>query len=239
MTGTVSSLWRYPVSSMGGERLETMPLAADGVVGDRIWGLIDAATDRIASPGREKHFVTVPHGHARLAADPACVEVSADGRRWAAPDDEDALGSLAELFGFRPSLRPFARKGSDGFRPRYEHAPIHLVTTAALRSLREALPDSVIDERRFRPNLVVDWPDEASPIPEDGWIGGDIRIGGAVLRGREPCARCGFITIAQDGLPLDVEVLRSIVRRHGRNFGIYCDVVRPGEIRSGDAVTLA
>jgi hypothetical protein len=237
--GVVSALWRYPVSSMGGERLETMSLHQDGVVGDRIWGLVDAANERIASPGREKHFVTVPHGHARLAVDPGHVEISADGHHWAAPDDAAALEALAGLFGFRPSLRPYVPKGSDGFRPRYEHAPIHLVTMAALRSLREALPGSTIDERRFRPSLVVDWPDGAESIPEDGWLGRDIRIGGAVLRYREPCARCGFVTIAQDGLPLDVEVLRTIVKRHGRNFGIYCDVVQPGAIGLGDRVALA
>lgn len=238
MAGTVSALWRYPVSSMGGEKLDVMPLCDSGVVGDRIWGLVDASSGRIASPGREKHFVTVPHGHARLAADPANVEISADGAHWAAPDDDTMLGALSQLFGFVPSLRPFAARGSDGFRPRYEHAPIHLVTTAAMRSLSEALPGSVIDERRFRPNLVVDWPDETQAMPEEGWLGRDIRIGEAVLRGSRPCGRCGFVTIAQDGLPLDVEVLRSIVRRHDRNFGIYCDVVTPGDIRPGNRVTL-
>ena len=32
----ISELWRYPVKSLGGERLETAELAEDGVVGDRI-----------------------------------------------------------------------------------------------------------------------------------------------------------------------------------------------------------
>lgn len=237
MSRRVSALWRYPVSSMGGERLECAPVTTSGIAGDRIWGLLDSSSGRIASPGREKHFVKVPKGHARLAGD--SVAISVDGEGWADPQDETILSDLSQLFGFAPVLRPFAPFGSGGFRPRYEHAPIHLLTSAALRSLCRDLPESVIDERRFRPNLVVDWPDGAEAIPEHGWIGREIRIGDVVLRGREPCGRCGFVTIEQEGLPLDVEVLRTVVKRHGRNFGIYCDVLSPGEIRAGDEVTVS
>lgn len=237
MSRSFAALWRYPVSSMGGERLERAPVTASGIVGDRIWGLLDAANERIASPGREKHFVKVPMGHARLAGD--SVAISADGESWASPDDRATLSDLSQLFGFAPVLKPFGPFGSGGFRPRYEHAPIHLLTSAAMRALSRDLPGSVIDERRFRPNIVVDWPDGSEAIPENDWIGREIRIGEVVLRGREPCGRCGFITIEQEGLPLDVEVLRTVVKRHGRNFGIYCDVLSPGEIRPGDAVTVA
>lgn len=222
---------------MGGERLACAAIATSGVAGDRLWGVVDASNERIASPGREKHFVAVPQGHARFR-EASGVEVSADGRAWAAPEDAPMLAALSQLFGFPARIDAFVPAGTEGFRPRYEHAPIHLVTTAALRTLQAALPDSVIDERRFRPNILVELPDGPDPIPEEGWIGREIRIGELVLKGREPCGRCGFVTIAQDGLPLDVEVLRTIVKRFGRNFGIYCDVLVPGEIRPGDTLTI-
>lgn len=234
--GQVANLWRYPVSSMAGEQLDQLQLDAGGVAGDRIWGLLDAATGRIASPGREKHFVGVPRAHAKAVEEG--VALSLDGERWAGPQDTELLEGLSQAFGFMPLLKPFDAVGSGGFRPRYEHAPIHLVTSAALRSLERELPGSVIDVRRFRPNILVDWPDEVAAIPEHGWIGCEIRIGDVVLRGREPCGRCGFITIAQEGLPQDVEILRTVVKRHERNFGIYCDVVTPGEIAAGAAVTV-
>lgn len=237
MTGSVTSLWRYPVSSMGGERLERAPVGMSGIAGDRIWGLLDAATGRIASPGREKHFIQVPRGHARFTGE--TVAISADGESWAAPDDAATIEALCSLLGFRPLLKPFAPIDSGGFRPRYEHAPLHIVTTAAMRSLGREHPDSVIDARRFRPSLVVDWPDGTHPMPEQGWIGREIRIGDVVLKGREPCGRCGFITLEQEGLPLDVALLRTVVKRYGRNFGIYCDVVVPGEIAVGDPVGLS
>jgi uncharacterized protein YcbX len=237
VTGSVTALWRYPVSSMGGERLERAPVGASGIAGDRIWGLLDAATGRIASPGREKHFIQVPRGHARFTG--AGVAISADGESWAGPDDPGTIEALAAIFGFRPLLKQFDPFDSGGFRPRYEHAPLHIVTTAAMRSLEREHPGSVIDERRFRPSLVVDWPDGTGPMPEREWLGRDIRIGDVVLRGSRPCGRCGFITLEQEGLPLDVELLRTVVKRYERNFGIYCDVVVPGEIRAGDVVSLS
>ncbi|WID98838.1 MOSC domain-containing protein [Bosea vestrisii] len=236
MTGEVAELWRYPVSSMAGEQLAKIHVQASGVAGDRIWGLLDAATGRIASPGREKHFIGVPRTHAKAVGDG--VTLSLDGETWAGPGDAELLAALSQAFGFMPVLKPFDAFGSGGFRPRYEHAPIHLVTSAALRSLERELPGSVIDARRFRPNILVDWPDGTEAIPEHGWIGREIRVGDVVLRGREPCGRCGFITIAQEGLPQDVEILRTVVKRHERNFGIYCDVVTPGEVAAGAVVTV-
>lgn len=238
MSACVAALWRYPVSSMAGERLELAPVDASGVVGDRIWGVIDQTSERIASPGREKHFLRVPHGFARLTPS-GSVEISAQGRDWATPDDEALLAELSQLFGFPPKLKPFVPCGTAGFKARYDRAPIYLLTTAALRSLQQELPGSVIDERRFRPNILVDWPDEAKPIPEHDWIGREIRIGKVVLRGREPCSRCGFVTIEQEALPLDVDVLRAVVKRYQRHFGIYCNVLSPGQIRLRDAVTVA
>jgi uncharacterized protein YcbX len=41
LIGTVQELWRYPVKSMGGERLDACELGADGVPGDRGWALRD------------------------------------------------------------------------------------------------------------------------------------------------------------------------------------------------------
>ena len=67
--------------------------------------------------------------------------------------------------------------------------PLLLVTTSALRSLRQALPDSAIDVRRFRPSVVVDTGDAAGH-PEFDWVGRRLRIGDAVLDIPAACPRC-------------------------------------------------
>jgi uncharacterized protein len=43
VVGSVAGLWRFPVKSMTGERLERAEAAGQGLVGDRAYALIDAA----------------------------------------------------------------------------------------------------------------------------------------------------------------------------------------------------
>jgi MOSC domain-containing protein len=54
--GSVIGLWRFPVKSMRGERLEQAELTARGVVGDRAYALIDADTGKVVSAKSVKLF---------------------------------------------------------------------------------------------------------------------------------------------------------------------------------------
>jgi uncharacterized protein YcbX len=47
--GQVAELWRYPVKSLGGERLEDAQLGERGVLGDRLWAVRDLGRDVTAS----------------------------------------------------------------------------------------------------------------------------------------------------------------------------------------------
>src|SRR5258706_8549496 len=46
---TVAELWRYPVKSMRGERVEAAEVGEAGLVGDRAYAVIDPATDKVGS----------------------------------------------------------------------------------------------------------------------------------------------------------------------------------------------
>jgi uncharacterized protein YcbX len=39
--GSVGELWRYPVKSMAGERLDRCPVSVTGLLGDRGWAVRD------------------------------------------------------------------------------------------------------------------------------------------------------------------------------------------------------
>lgn len=54
--GSITGLWRFPVKSMQGERLEEVELAAHGVLGDRAYALIDIDTGRVVSAKSVKLF---------------------------------------------------------------------------------------------------------------------------------------------------------------------------------------
>lgn len=46
---TVTEVWRYPVKSMQGERLDAADVTEAGIVGDRAWAVVDAETGKVAS----------------------------------------------------------------------------------------------------------------------------------------------------------------------------------------------
>ena len=46
MVGTVAEIWRYPVKSMAGEKLDSAELTDTGLDGDRRWALVDGTVNR-------------------------------------------------------------------------------------------------------------------------------------------------------------------------------------------------
>ena len=73
--GTVTGLWRFPVKSMRGERLQQADLTERGILGDRAYALVDKETGKVVSAksvrlfpqllGCQAAFVETPRlGHA-------------------------------------------------------------------------------------------------------------------------------------------------------------------------------
>jgi uncharacterized protein len=167
-----------------------------------------------------------------------------DHYRRGAPDSDDLIEELNAIFGREegeplPDLSVFPPEILEYESPlgTYVDAfPLLLLSTSALRSLAEALPDSAIDVRRFRPNLVVDTGDEPGH-PEIAWVGRRVRIGDVELEITTACPRCVMVTRRiDDDLPADRSVLRHIVRDLDQDLGVYATVVTPGTVGTGDPV---
>jgi MOSC domain-containing protein len=75
--GTVKELFRYPVKSMLGERLERTEVGERGVIGDRAWALRESANGRVVSA---KKFARMLELRATYESPPRADE----------PDDESA-----------------------------------------------------------------------------------------------------------------------------------------------------
>lgn len=238
MTGRVVSLWRYPVSSLGGERCDTLDLTPAGVVGDRTHGLFDVETDRAIYPAKDTRWNGAPLIHARRVDDG--LQISTDGTLWQPAGDPRTMQHVGAVLGLPVSLREYSARTPEGaVGPRYRIEPIHLISRQALATLQAALPETVVDERRFRPNIVVDLPEARAGIPEYQLMGQEFSIGGLRFRGTAPCVRCGFTSLRQTDLPEDPRVLRTLVKDFERNFGIYCEALEPARIAVGDPLSAA
>lgn len=172
-----------------------------------------------------KSMLGEPTFRAQLAGE--CPEITfPDGRRVRA-DDLGIDGALSEV------LRQPVMLAREQDVLHFDDSPIHLVSTASLQWLQSRLPQSRVDERRFRPNITV-----SSDERELSWVGKTLRIGGVELRVTAPTGRCVMTTSAQTDLPFDPKILRCIAQEAGEDFGVYAEVVQPGWVSRGDPVTL-
>jgi len=248
----VVGLWRYPVKSLQGEPLDSARVEADGLVGDRRWGIRDERTGRIltarrrpellhaaASYGDDLPRVTLPDGGVAVGpgartdrllsewlSSPVSLVASTAGAPGRAEFFADATDDASEAIEWTMPVSRYV-----------DAAPVLVLTTASLRTAAGLHPDGVWDPRRFRPNVLVDV--EGDGWVEDGWLGRPLHVGTAVVAPTERCVRCTMVTRAQPGLGPDVDIFRTLARRHGGLFGVWSDVRTPGSVSVGDPVSLA
>lgn len=237
--GTIKEIWRYPVSSLGGELCNEAFVGHDGIQGDRQYALFDMVSGSVAAPEQEPRWR--PALFLKSAVDADGVKIGFPDDMWLYLTDPQLLPMLHEHFGFNVSVGRYAEPDTrtaslPQVNNRYRLAPIHLVTTASLKELETLVPSAKIDRRRFRPNILVDGRMEAG-FEEIRWIGETMQFGDLVCTVNEPAKRCGMTLVAQPGLGEEAEILRSIIRHASRSLGVYCEVVKPGWVHTGTAAS--
>ncbi|GKV64464.1 MULTISPECIES: MOSC domain-containing protein [unclassified Sporosarcina] len=257
----LASLWRYPVKSMMGEEMNACEITEKGVRGDRGYGVVDAETGRLANAKNPKKWPEMFYYRAAFT-DPAIaasVRITLPTGETVLSTDEDVNRRLSESFGRDVHLA--VPTGLDiefeGYIPEgieelenpgtvfsrtspnetfFDIAMVHLITTSTIDKLRELAPESRIEPRRFRPNLILDTPDAEGFIEEE-WVGKTLWIGDEVqLRILQPTKRCVMTTLPQGDLPRDPNVLRTLARQNDGNFGVYAEVIQPGRVQIGDLI---
>jgi uncharacterized protein len=226
--GTLAELWRYPVKSMAGERLEEAEVSWHGVEGDRRWAFVRPGLERSSFPWLTIRERPEMARYTPAFSDPGRPEASATLVRT--PDG-------IELDVADPALA--ARLG-EGVRVIKQNrgipdiAPLSVISTATIAGLA-ALVDARLDVRRFRPNLLVD---AKGDFPEDGWVGRVLRIGGMRMRVDQRDQRCVMINVDPDTTERDPAVLKAVARERATCLGVYGTTVQPGRVAVGDAVEL-
>jgi uncharacterized protein YcbX len=150
--GTVAQLWRYPVKSMGGERLETATLSWRGIPGDRGWAVYDESRHGITGA---KRLPPLRACVARYPAEPVSgaasppAEIRLPDGTTVSSDGADVAERLSELVGRAVSLRALGPAGTDT-DPRISMAG---ESPEAIRALMGILPgEPEADMSAFTPD---------------------------------------------------------------------------------------
>jgi uncharacterized protein YcbX len=202
----VAELWRYPVKSLAGERIESAALTPTGIPGDRI---VHVRGPEGVRTSRRHHRLLGLRG--TLAADGTPL---VDGRPW---DSDEALAMVRRAAGADAWLAAY-----DGVE-RFDVLPLLVATDGAVREFGR-------DVRRLRPNILIGGVDG---MDERSWPGATLRIGDAVVALDSLRARCPMTTVDPDTLERDPEVLRDIGRRFGGRLALNAGVLVPGLVRHG------
>ena len=211
----MSELWRYPVKSLRGERVDVADIREEGIAGDRIVHVRESS-GRVATSRYRPGLLGLA---GTLGED---GEPFVDGVLWSEPSVLERVRAVTE-----PQAELVRFEGVDHGQ-RFDVLPLTVLTESMARAVG-------YDHRRFRPNLLIaDAPDDA----ELHWAGYGLRVGGALIGVRNRRSRCVMTTFDPDTQEQDRTVLRRLVDEYEGRFALDCSVVVAGTIRVGDTVEL-
>jgi uncharacterized protein YcbX len=212
MSMRVGELWRYPVKSTAGERLEQALVTPDGMAGDRVVHVADARGRPVTARTHPRLLAL----HSRLGSD---GEPRIDDRPWTSAETAAAVRAAAG-----DGARLVRWDGPE----RFDVLPLLVATDSAIAALG-------VDGRRLRPNIVVSG---VTGLAERQWPGRQLRIGDVLIDLVKLRGRCVMTTYDPDTQVQDVAVLRRIAQDFGGRMALDSSVVEGGRIAVGDTVVL-
>jgi uncharacterized protein len=209
---TIAEIWRYPVKTMAGEKLQRVAVGHLGVDGDRVVHVEDARGRVITSRSHPRFL-----GHQGSLSTHG--EVMVDDRHWDAPE---VAAEVADIAG--PGAKLVRYDGAE----RFDVLPLLVATDGAIAAFGH-------DHRRLRPNIVIGG---VEGLAERTWPGACLRIGKVFIGVQDLRLRCIMTSYDPDTLTQDKEITRGIYQRFDGKLALNCFVIEGGEIAVGDDVQL-
>jgi uncharacterized protein YcbX len=235
--GHVEAIFRYPVKSMGGERLETAELGWHGLDGDRRLAfrkLDDRGGFPWLTAGKLPDLVLFAP---KSRGDGAQGDLPTHIRT---PDGEEM-----PVFGDELAAEVGRRYGAPVQMMQWKHGIFDEgnISVIAFDTVREIcqLAGRSPDVRRFRPNILVQL---LRPVPfqEDEWVGGVLSFGegddAPAIAVTMRDVRCAMLNLDPDTATPAPEMMKAVVRVNQNNAGIYGAVTRAGRLEVGQTVRL-
>ncbi len=209
----VAEIWRYPVKTMAGEKLQRIGIGPLGIEGDRVVHVEDKQ-GRVITARSHPRFLGLK---GTLGPD---GEPLVDGRPWHSPE---VAAKVVEIGGAGAKLVRY-----DGVE-RFDVLPLLVATDGAIAAFGH-------DHRRLRPNLVIS---DVEGLAERAWPGSCLHIGKVIIGVQDLRHRCIMTAYDPDTLIRDREITQDIYRRFEGKLALNCFVIEGGEISVGDEVQLA
>ena len=235
--GHVEAIFRYPVKSMGGERLEAANLGWHGVDGDRRLAL-RRINDRGGFP-----WLTAGKLPELIRFTPCRHE---DGDQPDLPTHvRTPEGEEMPVFGEALAAEVERRYGAPVEMMQMKHGIFDdaCISVIAIETIHEIsrLAGVSPDARRFRPNVLVRLL-RSGPFQEDEWVGGVLSFGegddAPAIAVTMRDLRCAMLNLDPDTAKPAPEVMKAVVRANQNNAGIYGAVTRVGRLAVGQPVIL-
>jgi uncharacterized protein len=230
--GRVTSIYRFPVKSMGGERLPSAPVTLQGIAGDRMHAFVQAGSP---SPfpwltGREVGSMLFYQPFTEDREGRPQIMVRTPAGEGLPIGSHELREALEKEHGSPIFLLP-------NYRGSFDVAPMTLMSLATVEGIARA-SGTAADPLRFRMNLYVDTGSE-TPFAEDAWVGRVVKVGSEVRIGiTERDRRCVMTTLHQPSSEGSPRVLKAIGELNDAFAGIYGAVLTAGTVNEGDPVTL-
>lgn len=232
--GEVTALARFPVKSMLGEHPAALALDTRGVAGDRAWA-VRTPDGKHGAGKNTPRFRAIPGlRRCRAAYEGAVPRITLSDGVDLRGDDPGVHEALTAELGTPVVLAQEEQVSLLDAGPGF----VHILTTASVEYARKLLPESEVDEHRFRPNILLSVDGAPDPV-EETWLGRTLTIGTARLRVSHPTERCAMVNHARHPHPHDPRVLRALTAANGMNLGVYAEVLTPGEVGAGDRAHLS
>ncbi|MBI1817407.1 MAG: MOSC domain-containing protein [Deltaproteobacteria bacterium] len=157
IVGRVSEVWRYPVKSMGGERLQRGTLGPRGIPGDRGWAVRDEQAGEIRGA---KKLPALLQCNARYLAEPAvnaipAAEITLPDGTHVRSDDATVSARLSELLGKPVTLWPLQPDtATDHYR---RAAPDNPDMMAELREIFGRTADEPLPDLSIFPSEIMEY----------------------------------------------------------------------------------
>jgi uncharacterized protein len=235
--GHVYAIFRYPVKSMRGERLEAAKLGWHGLDGDRRLAF-RRMDDRGGLPWLTASklpdlLLFVPHRREDSAQGDLPTHVRTPDGEEMAVFGEDLATEVGRRYGAPVQMMHL----NHGIFDEASISVIALDTVLEIGRLAGLSPDV----RRFRPNVLVRLL-RSAPFQEDKWLGRVLSFGegddAPAITVTMRDVRCSMVNLDPDSASPAPEVLKAIVRANQNNAGIYGVVTRPGRLAVGQTIIL-